>query len=57
MVKETNYTLKELLSTIEAIDKIVKNQKCKHKAVRKKFSSSKYSRVESCFYFTFKSDW
>ena len=45
MARETTYTLKDLLPIIEAIDRIVKNTKCKHKAVRKKYSSSSKSKV------------
>ena len=45
MCRDTNFTLKELSSAIISIDKMVKNSKCKHKAVRKKYSSSLKSRV------------
>ena len=49
MAKETTYTLKELLPIVQQIDRIVKNPKCKHKAVRKKYTSSTKNRVECAF--------
>ena len=45
MIEETTYSLKDMLPIIQAIDKIVKNPKCKHKAVRKKYSSSTKCKV------------
>jgi len=36
LMRETKYELKSLISIIEKIDVIVKNPKCKHRAIRKK---------------------
>ncbi|ETO26782.1 hypothetical protein RFI_10350, partial [Reticulomyxa filosa] len=53
--QETRYSIKDLYPTMKAIDTIVKTdkQKCKHKAVRKKYASMFFRQVIASLFFFF----